>query len=161
VTTAIFGLAGVIVGALVTGGMTLYLERRREAQSRRAALHVMDVELLRANAYIESVLEDGVWAAGTDTTVGAWERYEDVLARDLRRDDFHFVALAVTAAERAPMLFAQQVSDGQLAIALSDNDREALEAIRRNIKRGQTILGRRLGEWPRETRQEPPAIGKA
>lgn len=95
----------------------------------------MDVELLRAKAYTESVLEAGVWAAGTDTSVRVWDRYEDVLARQLRRDDFHFVALAVTAAERAPMLFAEQIAAGEKVITLSDIDRSGFENIRDAITR--------------------------
>jgi hypothetical protein len=158
VTAAIFGLVGVIVGAAVSGWVTLALERRREDQARRAALHVMDVELLRAKAYTESVLESGVWAAGTDTSVRVWDRYEDVLARQLRRDDFHFVALAVTAAERAPMLFAEQIAAGEKVIPLSDIDRGGLENIRDAIMRGQIVLGKQLGPWPAETQDQPPPV---
>jgi hypothetical protein len=40
----------------------------------------MDVELLRAVAYLEGVLESGTWAAGTDTSVRTWGHYEDIMA---------------------------------------------------------------------------------
>ena len=157
-TAAIFGLAGVIIGAVVSGWLTLALERRREQQGRRAALYVMDVEILRARSYLDGILEEGVWAAGTDISVRAWARYEDVLARQLRRDDFHFVALAVTAAERAPTFFAEQIAAGEIAITLSDADREALETILEAILRAQIILGSLLGPWPAETQDQPPAL---
>jgi hypothetical protein len=159
VTAAIFGLVGVITGAAVSGWVTLTLERRREDEARRAALHVLDVELLRAKMYVEGVLEAGVWAAGTDTSIRSWDRYEDVLARRLRRDDFHFVALAVTAAERAPMFFAEQIAAGEIAITLSDTDRRALETILEAILRAQIVLGKQLGPWPTETRDQPPPAG--
>ena len=118
----------------------------------------MDIELLRAAAYLEGVLEAGIWAAGTDTSVKTWGRYEDVLARSLRRDDFHFLALAVQAAERAPPLFAAQVAADELAIVLSDTDRDALRHILRMIQHGQVVLGQQLGPWPKETLTIPPTL---
>jgi hypothetical protein len=158
VSAAIFGLIGVIVGAAVSGWVSLTLERRRERQASRAALNVIDVGLLRAKGYIEAILEDGVWAAGTDTSVPAWPRYEDVLARQLPRDDFHFVALAVGAAERAPMFFAEQIAAGEIAIKLSEADRDGLTTIFRILLHGQIVLGKHLGPWPAETQLEPPPL---
>jgi hypothetical protein len=93
---------------------------------------------------------------GADPSVRVWDRYEDVLARQLRRDDFHFVALAVTAAERTPMLFAEQIAGGEKVITLSEIDRSGLENIRDAITRGQIVLGKQLGPWPAETQDRPP-----
>jgi hypothetical protein len=66
--------------------------------------------------------------------------------------------LAVQAAERAPVFFAEQVAAGELAIVLSDTDRDALRHILRMIQHGQVVLGQQLGPWPKETLTIPPGL---
>lgn len=47
-TEAFFGLAGVLLGGLISGGATYFMRRREERQARMAAARLMEEELFRA-----------------------------------------------------------------------------------------------------------------
>ena len=83
---AIFGLIGVIVGGLVTGGTQLWLEQRREKQAVSRARRLVSGELLNAILLLGSAAnrEDKTWtyfgnaAAVLPTT--AWQEHRAHLA---------------------------------------------------------------------------------
>jgi type II secretory pathway pseudopilin PulG len=60
----VVGLVGVVVGGLLTGGVTYFLEQRREKREARAAQLVMKSELEAAATAVEVALLDGTEWAG-------------------------------------------------------------------------------------------------
>lgn len=82
--TAIFGLIGVAVGALATGGTQLYLDRRKEQHSIARAKRLVSGELLQARVIIASVIERGLFPPEVDLVemlpTTAWETHAADLA---------------------------------------------------------------------------------
>jgi hypothetical protein len=128
VAEAIFGLVGVIVGAVVTGGVEFVAERRREAALLRKAARLVEAELDEAATIFEGALEDGkLWSGSNRPEVPSWREYAPVLAEGLDTDDWGVVeaAAAITrmAARREPDqpltplgLGRHQVQDGYKVI---------------------------------------------
>jgi hypothetical protein len=58
-TEAIFGLVGVVVGALVTGGVSFALAWRTERSDILAGLRLLEADLLNAESAIEVAVEAG------------------------------------------------------------------------------------------------------
>jgi uncharacterized membrane protein YdjX (TVP38/TMEM64 family) len=61
---AVFGLIGVIVGALITSIASFYLVRRREKKDARAARRIIQSELKEAAQAIHEALAAAEWPAG-------------------------------------------------------------------------------------------------
>jgi hypothetical protein len=55
-------------------------------------------------------------------------------------------------------MFAVQIAAGELVIGLSETDREGLKTFLEGVTRGQIVLGKQLGPWPLETRDQPPRL---
>jgi hypothetical protein len=94
----VVGLVGVIVGGLLTGGVTYFLERRREKREARAAQLVMKSELEAAATAVEVALsgEEPRWPPGWDR-VGwseSWMTYRPALAKTMNDVDFTKLARA-------------------------------------------------------------------
>ena len=84
-TAAIFGLIGVVVGAVVTGVVEWMLDRRRAANERRAALRLLLGDLHVAVALIRPVLETTRW--GIEETLiptEGWSEHHGTLAAEVR-----------------------------------------------------------------------------
>lgn len=60
---AVFGLVGVVIGALITGGVDLILEHRREERALRTAGRMLTLELVEARNLITTSLAEGHWLA--------------------------------------------------------------------------------------------------
>jgi hypothetical protein len=94
VTAAIFGLLGVIVGGLVTGGVNYIMERRRERAELRQAKRLVADELLTVATQYSIMVEDREtpkkwspsWANLLPST--SWEQHKATLARGLSDKDW-------------------------------------------------------------------------
>jgi hypothetical protein len=94
-TAAIFGLLGVLVGALVTGFVNYVLERRRELVEARAAARLMRSEVVAAGEAVATTLEEGEWPISyRPTWRESWIAYRRALAGRLPGEDFEAVARA-------------------------------------------------------------------
>jgi hypothetical protein len=93
---AIFGLAGVVVGGLLTAAVTFLFERRQEKREARVARRVMRSELEEATTAIEDALAGGEWPPGWDNKSWSqsWSTYRGVLAATMDDDDFDKLARA-------------------------------------------------------------------
>lgn len=93
---AIFGLVGVVVGGLLTGVVTLLLERRRENQEARVAQRIARSELGEAAKAVEDALAAGEWPPGWDKKrwSESWSTNRRVLAATMEDDDFAKLARA-------------------------------------------------------------------
>jgi hypothetical protein len=94
---AVIGLVGVVVGALLTAGTSIYTMRRREDRDARAARRVVESELKEAARAVKDMLEFKEWPPGwTNTTWSeSWSMYRPALALAIRDDDqFQKIATA-------------------------------------------------------------------
>lgn len=104
-TAAIFGLLGVVVGALLQGGTAWWLERRRADWSARKAGRLVARDLARCRFIVQAGADGAVpWSAvGLELREGLarWEAVSDVLAGTMRSDDdWNTIAKAVAALQR-------------------------------------------------------------
>jgi hypothetical protein len=97
VLAAIFGLVGVVVGALVTGGVDYYLDARREKRELKQARRIVGFEV--AEIAIEAAVMGTQLRSGPDSDPNlfegagailgreAWASYRDVLASRLDNEN--------------------------------------------------------------------------
>lgn len=94
---AIFGLVGVVVGALITGGVDYVLDRRRERATLRAALRLIGDEYKDLLGVVDLALMASAWPRSHRysrliLTADQWERNRDVLAAQLSPVDWELIA---------------------------------------------------------------------
>jgi hypothetical protein len=95
-TAAIFGLIGVVVGALVTGIVQWRLERRRETTNRRAAMRLLAADFAVSQALIRPVLETGAWGSERiPLPLEAYGEYRGVISAELNKAAWKYVEGAV------------------------------------------------------------------
>ena len=94
-TAAIFGLVGVVIGALITGGTNYVLQVRAERREIRAAARLMLQELTNSGDAIRYAikLNDREFLHGA-TSENEWNRHHLFLARHLSDEEWDAVALA-------------------------------------------------------------------
>jgi hypothetical protein len=87
-TEAIFGLVGVVIGAIAQGGIGWLVARRQEDQAARTAGRLVAQRLERCRLTVESAIEDwttwGEIAAGLKAPIVVWEAQSQVLAGTAR-----------------------------------------------------------------------------
>ena len=95
-TAAIFGVVGVIIGALVTAAGTYFFERRREKREARSAQLVVRHELEDAAKAVEDALRGREWPPGWQSMrwSQSWSTYRPVLAATMEEQDFAKLARA-------------------------------------------------------------------
>jgi hypothetical protein len=92
---AIFGLIGVVVGALITGGMSFWSERRRESAELRAALRILDEEIGIAIAGISACLELRHWHPRmSEIALEDWPASRGIIAARLNSVDWMAISNA-------------------------------------------------------------------
>jgi hypothetical protein len=95
VTAAIFGLIGVIIGALITGGTNYVLQVRAERREIRAAARLMLQELTNTGDAIRYAVKlDEREFLQSATREDEWKRHHLFLARHLSDEEWDAVALA-------------------------------------------------------------------
>jgi hypothetical protein len=98
VTAAIFGLVGVVLGGLLSGGVTYVMERRREQRETRAAARLLAEELRRAISFIHGVLRpvESDWQsrAFAELDLEVWKQNRALLASALAEETWTDVASA-------------------------------------------------------------------
>ena len=144
-TQAIFGLVGVIVGALVTGGTQVFLEWRGERRDVRRARRLVAAELLSNASYLSAISvakKVAYFEAGAPLATSAWEQTRSDLAATL--DEALWTRLALAYAnldrERERLTVAMGLTD------LSDRPSPALDVMAESVGR----LAEELNELRRE-----------
>jgi len=123
VTVAIFGLLGVLVGALVTGLVNWLLERSRQKGDAHAAARLLKTEVAAARKQAELVLADdgGKWPiAYRPTWRQSWGTYRRPLAALMPRDDFDRVAAAYAVMDEMQGGFTAGRAEHERAISTPD-----------------------------------------
>ena len=150
---AVFALIGVGLGAFISGGFSLVLERRREQTRAREERRQEEQEafaaarLLRADAHaaqgaVVRALEDDPpsWPIALDPDwARSWGAYRRVMAGELGDDDFDAVARAFLEVEQLERAFrAGRDPDRR---ALKESDAAFLQASRPTLARALEALG--------------------
>lgn len=105
-TEAIFGFAGVLVGAFSQGAWAWTMERRREEWAARKAGRLLARSLTRARWALRLPQEAGIgsWSVvvmEVDAALGRWPEHGDVLAGTLpSTEDWHTIVSAIEALDR-------------------------------------------------------------
>lgn len=155
-TAAIFGLVGVIVGAVMQGGAAWFMERRRKDWAARKAGRLMARALTRCRFILKAGHDGaaswGMIAVEINEALARWPEHSDLLAGTIKRDeDWNGIVGAVESLQR----IEQRGHAGPLDAEVSTDDREFLGYI------GERVWGARLhGEHDRR-RGRPHHTGRA
>lgn len=106
-TEAIFGLLGVVVGGLLSDGMTLWIEHLRVRRDARTATRLVHYELIRAVSLLDVALDLGsplpfVVSFATE----AWSEHRSGLARTLDTSTWDAALSAYSALETVDQTFS-------------------------------------------------------
>lgn len=95
---AIFGLAGVIVGGLITAGFQLFSRRQERKRAQRVAARILQDELVWWHSILSWAIEqdDASALEPPGAVLAAWEAHRLALV-DLSSDEWHRLHLAVRA----------------------------------------------------------------
>ena len=141
---AVFGLIGVVVGALMTGGTQLFLERRREQRDLRRAKRLVTGELLHASLIFRNLAKLKSWPAFPDASTmlptSAWQENRAHLAGALDEDLWNqlVTAYSVLEIDRARLTTAKDISPGT---PLTDEVIEGMKETARDLERLRRALG--------------------
>jgi hypothetical protein len=102
-------LAGLVVGAVASGGVQSYLARSDRRRDMRSAARLLYMELHNSHEALEDLLRLQDWdrmITDWDSYGRAWEKHSEALAGALDTRDFHvvsaaFASMASVAASRA------------------------------------------------------------
>jgi len=151
-TAAIFGLLGVIVGAVINGAATALLQRRVERSEKRSAARLVRGELIRFWTLAREAAQRSPEHLPQlrDTAPIVWQSYRAVLARALADEDWIVVArayahvdavAAVLVFERDGTLEDRRTREAQrLLAAMIEPLAEAAVALRRATGDPSTLL---------------------
>jgi hypothetical protein len=95
---AIFGLIGVLIGALVTGGLDLILERRREKKLVRRAIRLVGDELHKVWVSLSMLVQAGTAPPMQEPEpelflpTSAWAAHREILVDEIPNDAWDEIA---------------------------------------------------------------------
>jgi hypothetical protein len=160
VSQAIFGLLGVVVGAAVSGGVTLYLEWARERAVARGAARILQGDLANTEAQIDEALgRDLRWPGQFRLRTARWYEYQPIMARRLREYEWYAVDSAFDFLEGINQFDQWLRADKQdKRVPLDDQGRMQLELGRRLAQAGRAHLDR-AAKW-RSWLHRAPALGE-
>lgn len=145
-TAAIFGLIGVIVGAVINGAATALLQRRAERSDQRSAARLVRSELVR---YWTLADEAGRRSPEDlpqlhEMTPILWQSYRAVLARALADEDWFLVARAYAHVDALAAVLVFE-SDGTLVDWRRYEAQRLLAAMIPPVKAAAKALGQAAG----------------
>lgn len=136
--TALIGVVGVVVGAVLTGTIGLYKDRIEERASLEGSIRLLAIDLVQLDSLIRWSLDDGV-ARFSNTDVAratdSWLAARALLARKL--DERHWAIIARVF--QTALVWEEE--DGQ---KLDVDDENLLRAWLARLEHAQNILER----WP-------------
>jgi hypothetical protein len=137
---ALFGLIGVIVGSLLTGGFQVLLRRRDERRGARSAARVIYAEAVFARDMLEAAIEHDEWRSlrVLDPVIDRWKALRDEYATGVNGWDFHVVAGGMAALEHLHVVRTNGVRLGC--------EDEGFDLVRERLSDDLRLLNRALGE---------------
>jgi hypothetical protein len=159
VTAAIFGLIGVVVGGLITGGVDFLLERRREGAEHKQAKRLVGDEIDSIVTGLDLIVENArLPRRGLSDEermqflpVGEWFQHKAALALALSDDEWRFLS---TFYYNVGGFRARAIDLGPGA----EVDDDTIDLVRRDIAIGREAMKRLgLADVPPASRGPPPA----
>jgi len=141
-TAAIFGLVGVIIGALISSVTNFFLQKRKEDLAARVAARLVRDELYIIAIWIEDLLsyenlnEDQIKQIKTRTNTESWTEQRVHLAAIMNYSAFADASMAVGAANNFKYWLITQPT----AINLDDKNKSFLKNILDNLRPGLEAL---------------------
>jgi|SRR5215211_6657800 len=148
---AVLPLIGVVIGAVLGGGMTYLLDKRREGRAAKAGLRLLLVELQATKQRWQTLTkswDDEPTAANADLLISDlkkrpyatahWKSHQEVLASSLSRDDWEALANAYSLIGFVDAA-AQEAASAEERMELPDVMKEAqghLDAAIERLQRG-------------------------
>jgi hypothetical protein len=141
---AIFTLIGVVLGALISGVVGVTRDLRREAQTLRGALRLVDEETGLWRSELEKTLDDEVWQPGLiDFPSDEWFAHLKVLAVRLASVDWDPLArnaLSLDAIRNIVLRATLSQSPNALPPPLSAEHRKTVEEGVKALEETQKLL---------------------
>jgi hypothetical protein len=138
VTEAIFGLIGVVVGGLISGGLSLILEWRKERVAARVAARLVREDLLPVSLSMEDVFGGRAWSQhpGERSRKQSWVEHRSRLATVMEYEDYAAVVQAQIAADRFDAWVASRADRS----GLGEDDRDRLRSWNAEVGKGLSRL---------------------
>lgn len=137
-TAAIFGLIGVVVGAIISGGAKFLLEKRKERVAARVAARLVRDDLYEATCWIEDSLAEGRWVKPLAKRISSqsWIDQRSFLAAAMPYSDYAAAGSAYRAAED----INNWLSSGDSSLDLTETDRERFSLWLEDLRNGLQAL---------------------
>jgi hypothetical protein len=141
-TEAIFGLVGVIIGALIGSVTTLFIEKRKERLAARVAARLVRDELYIVAVWVEDLLsfesinDEQFEGIKSRTSTHSWPEQRVHLAAVMPYKDFADASMAVGAADRFKRWIAARSGAG----GLDDKEGTFLKNVLDNLRPGLESL---------------------
>jgi hypothetical protein len=138
-------VAGAAIGSAVGGVVRFVLDYAGSRGKAKAGARLVRLELALAASRLNDAENEQQWWRFYTTSMEAWDRYDDVLARRLSSDDFDLVTQSVgeLADFGDQMRRAMDTHSTAPWIALSDKQVEAMHTARSNATAAYNALAKR------------------
>lgn len=145
---AIFGFAGVVVGAGSTYVIQRGAEKREDRANARVAIRLINLDLVQIGAVLSTGLHRGEW--WTDQTppirieAPAFELYDAALAKTLSLDDWMAIRHAVFVAESLEPQGVAKAASG-VPLDLTEEERAKVANALALVERAKAVSVRLMG----------------
>jgi hypothetical protein len=146
-TAAIFGLAGVIIGGLLTGGISYVLESRRERKAAQVAARILMDDFAMARARVETISARDAWPQNPRAvfrfSTEVWVEQRQILAAAIiSTSDYFDVADAAHGIDVA----ATMVNAAVPTEPITNKEKAALAEVGDRVTSAQNVLRPHAGK---------------
>ena len=137
-TEAIFGLTGVVIGALISGLTSLLLQKRNERLTARVAARLVRDDLYLASCWVEDAIIAGEWLGDAEGRINtqSWQDQRIYLAAAMTYADYAKAGTAVQAANRLNNWLNTKSNDP----IINESDRNHLKKLLEDLGPGLYVL---------------------
>jgi hypothetical protein len=148
VATALIGLAGVILGVVLTGAIAYGIESRRRTKAAEVSSRLIADDFSYAKAAADGMLEKDMWVRDTVAdlvTVEQWRAERASLAAKATYDDWRDVAVTARVLALIAGFHSRRRETETLSAPLRTEERDALELASRRLEGSLPILDKYAG----------------
>jgi hypothetical protein len=142
--TGAFGLGGVLVGGIITGGTGWFSERRILKREARVGAQLLRRELQTATRSISMGVKDRTWGPTRSLATKAWDEHQPALSVALKPADWIVVASAIAYIrdQTLPMLEIQAPGWQSNVVPLAEEYAEGLRPLWDDCRKAFVALHR-------------------
>lgn len=137
-TEAIFGLTGVIIGALISGLTSLLMQKRNARLTARVAARLVRDDLYIASCWVEDAIVAEKWLEDTQRKINtqSWQDQRIHLAAVMNYSDYAKAGTAVQAANRLNHWLTTISND----VTINETDKDYLKKLLEDLGSGLFVL---------------------